>query len=64
MTSVVGLKTDPLVKFKSNETTSNLRKDVRNNVRHGNLASSSHHNRSRGVKMSARNVTAKHNRDG
>jgi len=57
-------KLDALVKFKSNETTGNLRKNVRNNVRHGNLASCGHHHGNRRVKVAARNVAAEHNGDG
>jgi len=60
---VVHSKLDALVKLKSNETTGNLGKNVRNNVRHRNLAGSSHHNRNRRVEVTARNMAAEHDGD-
>ncbi len=51
------------MKFKGNKTTSDLSKDVRNNIRHRNLSSSCHHHGHGGVKVTTRDVTAKHDSD-
>ena len=57
------LKLNTLVEFKGNKTTSDLSKDVRNDIRHRNLSSSSHHDGHGGVKVTTRDVTAKHDSD-
>jgi len=59
-----GLKLDALMELKSDETTSDLSKDVRNNIGHRDLSGSGHHNSNCGVEVTPRDVTTKHNSDG
>jgi len=51
------------MELKSDETTCDLSKDVRNDIRHRNLASSSHHHSHSGVEVTTRDVTTKHDSD-
>ena len=51
------------MELKSNETTGNLGKDIRNNIGHRDLSGSGHHYSNCGVEVTARDVTTKHNCD-
>ena len=58
------LKLNALMELKSDETTCDLSKDVRNDIRHRNLTSSGHHDSDRRVEVTAGDVTTKHDSDG
>ena len=51
------------MELKSNETTGNLGKDVRNNIGHRDLSGSGHHDSHGGVEVTAGDVTTKHDCD-
>ena len=57
-------KLDALMELKSNETTGNLGKDVRNHIGHRDLSGSGHHDCNRRVEVTTRDVTTKHDSDG
>ena len=52
------------MELKSDETTGNLGQNVRNNIGHGNLASSCHHNSNRRVEVTAGDGAAQERQDG